>query len=83
MLNLNRCRGRWRHSRPAIWGSSSMPWIEAAPRARIKFKLPPHSPRHSFVTRFLAKNQGDIATVATILGRANISTARHLHPDAQ
>ncbi|MEI8084517.1 MAG: tyrosine-type recombinase/integrase, partial [Actinomycetes bacterium] len=40
--------------------------------------------RHSFATRFQVKNQGDIATLATILGHANISTTtRYLHPNAQ
>jgi integrase/recombinase XerD len=57
---------------------------EAARRAGIKFTVTPHTLRHSFATRFLAKNQGDIATLATILGHANISTtARYLHPSAR
>ena len=57
---------------------------EAARRAGIKFTVTPHTLRHSFATRFLAKNQGDIATLATILGHANISTTtRYLHPNAQ
>jgi site-specific recombinase XerD len=57
---------------------------EAAQRAGIKFSVTPHMLRHSFATRFLAKNQGDIATLATILGHANISTTtRYLHPNAQ
>ena len=44
----------------------------------------PHTLRHSFATRFLAKDQGDIATLATILGHANINTTtRYLHPNAQ
>jgi site-specific recombinase XerD len=44
----------------------------------------PHALCHSFATRFLAKNPGDIATLATILGHANISTpTRYLHPNAQ
>ena len=47
---------------------------EAARRAGIRFTVTPHTLRHSFATRFLAKNQGDIATLATILGHANIST---------
>lgn len=56
---------------------------EAARRAGIKFTVTPHTLRHSFATRFLAKNQGDIATLATILGHANISTTtRYLHPNA-
>jgi len=56
---------------------------EAARRAGIKFTVTPHMLRHSFATRFLAKNQGDIATLATILGHANISTTtRYLHPNA-
>jgi len=57
---------------------------EAARRAGMKYTVTPHTLRHSFATRFLAKNQGDIATLATILGHANISTtARYLHPSAQ
>ena len=57
---------------------------EAARRTTIKFTVTPHTLRHSFATRFLAKNQGDIATLATILGHANISTTtRYLHPNAQ
>jgi len=57
---------------------------EAARRAGIKFRVTPHTLRHSFAARFLAKNQGDIATLATILGHANISTTtRYLHPNAQ
>ena len=56
---------------------------EAMRRAGIKFRVTPHTLRHSFATRFLVKNQGDIATLATILGHANISTkTRYLHPDA-
>ena len=57
---------------------------EAARRAGIKYTVTPHTLRHSFATRFLAKNQGDIATLATILEHANISTTtRYLHPNAQ
>jgi len=57
---------------------------EATRRAGIRFTVTPHTLRHSFATRFLAKNQGDIATLATILGHANISTTtRYLHPNAQ
>jgi site-specific recombinase XerD len=57
---------------------------EAARRAGIKFAVTPHTWRHSFATRFLAKNHGDIATLASILGHANISTTtRYLHPNAQ
>jgi site-specific recombinase XerD len=57
---------------------------ETTRRAGIKFTVISHTPRHSFATRFLAKNQGDNATLATILGRANISTTtRYLHPNAQ
>jgi len=57
---------------------------EAARRAGIRFTVTPHTLRHSFATRFLAKNQGDIATLATLLGHADISiTTRYLHPDAQ
>jgi site-specific recombinase XerD len=57
---------------------------EAARRAGIKFSLTPHTLRHSLATRFLVKNQGDIATLATILGHAHISTKkRYLHPHAQ
>jgi len=57
---------------------------EAARRVGIKFSVTPHTLRHSLATRFLVKNQGDIATLATILGHANISTkTRYLHPHAQ
>ena len=57
---------------------------EAARRAGNKLSVTPHTLRHSFATRFLAKNQDDIATLATILGHANISTTtRYLHPNAQ
>ncbi len=57
---------------------------QAARRVGIKFTVTPHTLRHSFATRFLAKNQGDITTLTTILGHANISTTtRHLHPNAQ
>ena len=52
--------------------------------AGIKCMVTPHTLRHGFATRFLTKNQGDIATLATILGHANISTTtRYLHPNAQ
>ena len=57
---------------------------EAARRAGIKLAVTPHTLRHSFATRFLAKNQGDIATLAMILGHANISTTtRYHHPNLQ
>ncbi len=57
---------------------------EAARRAGIIFTVTPHTLRHSFATRFLTKNQGDIATLATILGHTNISTTtRYLHPNAK
>ena len=57
---------------------------EAARQAGLKMKVTPHLLRHSFATKFLAKNQGDIATLATILGHANVSTTtRYLHPNAQ
>ena len=57
---------------------------EAARRVWIKFAVTPHTLRHSFATRFLAKNQGDIATLATIQGHADISTTtQYLHPNAQ
>ena len=57
---------------------------EAARRAGIKFTVTPHTLRHSFATRFLVKNQGDIAMPATILGHANISTTkRYPHPNAR
>ena len=58
--------------------------FEAARRAGIKFRVTPHTLRHSFATRFLVKNQGDIATLATILGHAIISMMIcYLHPDAR
>jgi integrase/recombinase XerD len=41
---------------------------EAVRRAGITFGVTPHTLRHSFATRFLAKNLGDIATLAKILG---------------
>jgi site-specific recombinase XerD len=57
---------------------------EAARRAGITRKVTPHTLRHFFATRFLQKNGGDIATLASILGHANISTTtRYLHPNAQ
>ena len=57
---------------------------EAARQAGVKFKVTPHTLRHSFVRRFLAKNQGDSATLAMILGHVNISTTtRYLHPNAR
>ena len=57
---------------------------EAARQAGVKFKVTPHTLRHNFATRFLAKNQGDIATLAMILGHVNISTTtRYLHPNAR
>jgi site-specific recombinase XerD len=46
---------------------------EAARRAGIRFSVTPHTLHHSFATRFLVKNQGDIATLATILGHAKVS----------
>ena len=50
----------------------------------MKVKVTPHALRHYFATRFLERNQGDIATLATVLGHANISTTtRYLHPNAQ
>jgi site-specific recombinase XerD len=58
--------------------------FEAARRAGIKFGVTPHTLSHSFATRFLTKNQGELATLATILGHANISmTTRYLHPNAR
>jgi site-specific recombinase XerD len=57
---------------------------EAARRAGIKFAVTLHALRHSIATRFLAKNQGDIATPAMILGHVNISTpTRHPYPNAK
>lgn len=57
---------------------------EAARIAGVKARVTPHALRHYFVTRFLERNQGDIATLATVLGHANISTTtRYLHPNAQ
>jgi len=57
---------------------------EAARIAGVKVRVTPHALRHYFATRFLERNQGDIATLATVLGHANISTTtRYLHPNAQ
>ncbi len=57
---------------------------EAARPAGITRKVTPHTLRHFFATRFLQKNGGDIATLASLLGYANISTTTHyLHPNAQ
>ncbi len=57
---------------------------EAARRAGIKFTVTPHTLCHSFAARFLAKNSGDIATLAAIPGHVNISTTtRYLHPNAR
>ncbi len=57
---------------------------EAARIAGVKARVTPHALRHYFATRFLERNQGDIATLATVLGHANISTTtRYLHPNAQ
>lgn len=54
---------------------------EAARRAGLSCDVTPHALRHYFATRFLEKNQGDIGTLAQILGHANITTtARYLHP---
>ncbi len=54
---------------------------EGARRAGVPWDVTPHTLRHYFATRFLEKNQGDIATLAQILGHANIATtARYLHP---
>jgi len=56
---------------------------EAARIAGVKVRVTPHALRHYFATRFLERNQGDIATLATVLGHANISTTtRYLHPNA-
>ena len=57
---------------------------DAARRAGIKTKVTPHILRHTFATRFLEQSPGDIRTLATLLGHANISTtARYTHPRAQ
>jgi site-specific recombinase XerD len=56
---------------------------EAARIAGVKIRVTPHTLRHYFATRFLEKNPGNIATLATVLGHANISTTtRYLHPNA-
>ena len=43
---------------------------EAARRAGIKFAVTPHTLRHTFATRFLVKNLGDIVVLMMILGHA-------------
>jgi integrase/recombinase XerC len=57
---------------------------EGARRAGLSCDVTPHTLRHYFATRFLEKNQGDIATLAQVLCHANIATtARYLHPPLQ
>ena len=54
----------------------------AARRADIEKKVTAHILRHTFATRFL-RNGGDLATLQSVLGHANIeTTSRYLHPDA-
>ncbi len=56
---------------------------EAARRTGIAKRVTPHTLRHTFATRFLQKNGGDIATLANLLGHSNVSTTtRYLHPNA-
>ncbi len=55
---------------------------EAARRIGLKIKVTSHMLRHNFVTKSLERNQGDIATLATILGHTNISTPTRSCPAA-
>lgn len=46
-------------------------------------RVTPHTLRHTFATRFLQQNPGDLATLAQILGHTAVSTTtRYLHPNA-
>ncbi|MCX6033041.1 MAG: tyrosine-type recombinase/integrase [Chloroflexi bacterium] len=56
---------------------------EAARRAGLKMKATPHLLRYSFATEFREKNQGAIATLATILGHVNISTTTRSLPTSE
>jgi len=57
---------------------------QAARQAGIAKKVTPHTLRHTFATRFLEANPGDLATLSRLLGHASTTTTlRYLHPRSE
>lgn len=51
---------------------------------QVGYEVTPHTLRHSFATRFIQANGGDVASLATILGHQHVvTTTRYLHANQE